>query len=864
MRANVDFERRTITAGVRELVEPARHSARGVGMLPLLRAELGQEVHDRYRREREGAVPGFRAEVTVLIEQQVDDFAATVRGRADGVIATADSITVEEVKSVALSARELWQLTPESVSDYNLQVRLYALALSRMEAGRKAGAAPRAIAARLLLISILDGSRRTMEVDFSPAAAEHALERLLRRAIAEAEEARARAERRVACADKLRFPYSAMRPHQDQLIAEMADGLDGQRPVLAWAPTGIGKTVSALLAGLRFALGQGKSLFFATAKTTQQELVARTFADVVDASGLKPGEISAVTLRAKERMCPPGDLMCHPDVCSYLREFSARAQTADALVQLTDERAHVTPDDIFAYGQRVGLCPFELSLRVASTAELIVGDYNYVYDAGIALAPFSEAARAGSAAVIVDEGHNLLDRARGYHSSFVGKRALAEVLGRIAAGAYRPGGERRSRPQHARAQLPVIDRARAQLSIGDIADAGPLGVGEGGQLFADIAALCHRLAGFIDDSLARAVADQLGFVDHCTPIDGDGETWCELAGQAIACLLGFALYCRVHKLVFPRDPLPELLREVVRMRDGTLAEEPELIPYVAGPRSPDGAGLGILCVNPARRLKARHVRALGTLLMSATLTPLPFYAEVLGFDGMDPILSTIPSPFPRANRRIVIVPSVDTTYRRRTDHTGDIARIIADIIGARPGRYMAFFSSFAFLGQVRQKLTLAPGQVLMQLPAMPQVLREQMLARLRTSPGPMLLLAVTGGVFAEGIDLPGDQLIGAIVVGPSLPPVGFERALMREYHSRRGDDGFAYAMLYPGMQRVIQSAGRVIRSMDDKGVIALVGSRFASPDYARLLPPDWYDDSVDRLLTDDPRPALTAFWNNTH
>jgi DNA excision repair protein ERCC-2 len=229
---------------------------------------------------------------------------------------------------------------------------------------------------------------------------------------------------------------------------------------------------------------------------------------------------------------------------------------------------------------------------------------------------------------------------------------------------------------------------------------------------------------------------------------------------------------------------------------------------------------------------------------------------------MQPVHAEVPSPFPRRNRQVLLIPTVDTSYRHRDRHIADIARIVETVVAARPGRYMAFFSSFAYLAKVRQALRLPHAQVLMQLPGMPRALREQTLARLRESPGPMLLMAVTGGVFAEGIDLPGEQLIGAIVVGPSLPPVGFERALMREYHDRRDTDGFAYAMLYPGMQRVIQSAGRVIRSMDDRGVIALVGRRFASPEYARLLPPDWHEGGVGRLICPDPRARLAHFWSD--
>ncbi len=296
------------------------------------------------------------------------------------------------------------------------------------------------------------------------------------------------------------------------------------------------------------------------------------------------------------------------------------------------------------------------------------------------------------------------------------------------------------------------------------------------------------------------------------------------------------------------------------MRDTVCADEDELLPYVAGPGAEGGKGVGVLCVNPARRLMRRHKRVRGTLAMSATLTPMSYFSDVLGFADLEPHTITAPSPFPKQNRQVVLVPTVTTTYRQRDRHIAAIARLIAEIIAVRPGRYLAFFPSFAFLTRVRDELAAPDVEILVQLPSMPQALRRQTIERFTTSDGPALLLAVTGGIFAEGIDLPGDALIGAIVVGPSLPPVGFERTVMRRYFNERGEQGFAYAMLYPGMQRVIQSAGRVIRTMDDKGVIALLGSRFIETGYAECLPPDWYRRRVAELVTRDPAGTLAAFW----
>jgi DNA excision repair protein ERCC-2 len=246
--------------------------------------------------------------------------------------------------------------------------------------------------------------------------------------------------------------------------------------------------------------------------------------------------------------------------------------------------------------------------------------------------------------------------------------------------------------------------------------------------------------------------------------------------------------------------------------------------------------------------------------MSATLDPVSYYADVLGFRPLHPKTVRVPSPFPQEHQRVVIVPTVDTTFRRRDAHCGAIARIIGDVVGLKAGHYVAFFPSFAFLSKVRQYLSLPPGQVLVQVPGMPDALRRKTLERLRAAAGPALLLAVTGGIFAEGIDLPGEALIGAIVVGPALPAVGFERKLMQWHYDERSESGFAYAMLYPGLQRVIQAAGRVIRSAEDRGVVVLLGRRFAEPECLECLPAEWYRYDPRELVADDPVSCLAEFW----
>ncbi len=252
----------------------------------------------------------------------------------------------------------------------------------------------------------------------------------------------------------------------------------------------------------------------------------------------------------------------------------------------------------------------------------------------------------------------------------------------------------------------------------------------------------------------------------------------------------------------------------------------------------------------------------GTIAISATLTPLSYYEDVLGFAALNPVMASFASPFPRENLGVWVVPSVSTAFRARGRHREAIARIIEQTYEAKHGRYVAFFPSYQFLTEVHPILKIPAEHVLVQQQGLTGPERKRLLTAFRESSGPVLLLAVMGGVYAEGIDLPGAELIGAVVIGPGFPQVGFERAVMRDYFEREYERGFAYAMVYPGMQRVIQSAGRVIRTPDDAGVIVLADRRFADAELAACLPAHWYRYDPSELVTDDLPKALAAFWES--
>jgi DNA excision repair protein ERCC-2 len=255
-------------------------------------------------------------------------------------------------------------------------------------------------------------------------------------------------------------------------------------------------------------------------------------------------------------------------------------------------------------------------------------------------------------------------------------------------------------------------------------------------------------------------------------------------------------------------------------------------------------------VNPAPLLREVHERLGGCVMMSATLRPEAHWSHVLGLE--DPVGLSVPSPFPPENRRVVIVPSVRTTLRERSRQYARIARLIERVVAVRPGRYVAYFPSFPFLEEVRSRLRVE--RVLAQRP---DADRCAVLERVQAE-SELLLLAVLGGVFAEGIDMRG--LAGAIVVGPGLPAVSDERAAMAEYFEQLAGDGWERAMVVPGMQRVVQAAGRVHRTPDDRGVIVLLGERFTRQPYADHLPPAWARYGPAELVADDPVRALAEFW----
>jgi DNA excision repair protein ERCC-2 len=462
------------------------------------------------------------------------------------------------------------------------------------------------------------------------------------------------------------------------------------------------------------------------------------------------------------------------------------------------------------------LCPFEVSLALAERAHVVVSDLNYVFEPNVYLRRFFDAPYDRDL-LIVDEAHNLPARAVGYYSPELDLERIlrasdSALLG--GSGALRAAG--RALSDLAAACGDVCTRLAEERGVPPPWVEPP------------DAALCEESGARIDEALAAYGAF----------LAAGGKPPPSLARRA--------------GTPAGRDPLRAELyaaRDFCRFAQG----DPELFPAIWSPER-----VQLLCLDPAPALRERLRGFRAALLMSATLTPFEFHGRRLGADGPETLTLDIASPFPRERRLLLAVDSVDTSYRRRSEDAGEIARIIGETAALRPGNYLAFFSSFAYRDQVAAHLGRGPHRVLLQIPGMPA---ESTLGLLRNNPGETrILCAVHGGVFAEGVDYPGDMAIGVFVVGPGLPAVSPEQELVRSYYEQRLGAGFEYAYVYPGLERVVQAGGRAIRTPEDRAFTVLLGRRFREPMYHDKLPAYWREEL---RFCDDPIALVREFWSQS-
>ena len=773
----------------------------GVALAPLLRqrAAMGRQVHATHQEAQLVVQPSYRAEVTIQHQLTVDDYTVHIQGRIDGLYDEGETLVVEEIKSLLIPEEQFSAVTLGDYPAYERQLTLYIYLLHEQHHTSVRG--------HLVLVNLADNRSRVLVVEPAVEQSATLIIEQIRSILARYEARTARAMHRQSQLDKLRFPFPTPRPHQAAMMQQVRLALQDQSCVLVSAPTGVGKTVAALYPALEYALREGLRIFFVTAKTTQQYLAVATLKQIAR----EGAHFTAVHLRAKEKSCLNEVFYCHESVCEFARDYTGKLERSGVVEDLLTLPV-VEPATCAEAGRRYQVCPFELSLDVALEADVIIGDYNYVFDPGAYLRRFFQEGPYDDCLLIIDEAHNLYTRGRDYYSPSLRQRRVRQLLAQCT-------------------DEPV-------------------------RLFRDFEVFFQSLDGLFALLYAEADTPEVG---QSTLVDPPLAFIADLRQQLEGVMVDYAIYRRRIGHTPGSDAWQDFYYSFQRLCD-VLALGGDEFSYLYQ-HHPDDAGFKVLCKDAARFLHQRLVGFHSVIAMSATLTPFEFYQDVLGFPPERTFTASFPSPFAAENRQILVVPEVSTTYRERQRDAPKVAHIIETIVSQRVGNYAAFFPSFEYLRLVRSWLQLPAGCLIEQTESMAESDRTAVLRSLQHDRAESLLvLAVQGGIFAEGVDYPGNMLVGVIIVGPGLPRFDVEQELIRAYYEEHHGRGFAYAYLYPGMNRVIQSAGRVIRSETDVGIIALLGKRFAYSNYAALLPSHWYTNTPRELITRNYQHVLARFW----
>lgn len=739
---------------------------------------------------------GYQREVPVRHIFDWHGFRLIVRGRIDGLQKDGDTTILEEIKSTYIPLEDI---DPERFPHHLAQLQLYHHFYIQHSAAER-------IVPTLTYVNLSTMEERSFTLEWTPEESQEFFEdlaiRLLQR---EAEKRRWQAIRDKSL-KTLPFPYPHLRPGQTELIGAVEQAITGHRDALVEAATGIGKTMGVLYPALcHLATRKGHDrIFFLTAKTAGVEVVRNTIA-AFRAQGMR---LRVLYLQAKERSCPFAKAErpdCDERFCPFAEDFYDKVdRVAPALLDAEE----MTPEFIDEIARREMLCPFELALELSLDADLIVCDYNYAFDPAVYLRRFFSPGLPANNLFLVDEAHNLVPRSREMYSATLSEDTLR-----------------------------VIKETAGTQSRG---------------LTQSLILLAQQFSRWVE-TMEWEGAAALRLEELSSDLRDGVEGVLDNLGEMLATM--------------PRSPrrrrLLECYFEVNHFSRITEGLTREYAIFVGAERR-GALKLRLFCLHPGPLLRPRLERSASTIFFSATLSPAHYFRDLCGArDGC--IHLSLPSPFPPENRLYLHVPEVSTKYTRREETKPSVAQVILNVARARRGNYLAFFPSYAYQGAVWAEMMMVPHddmKIHVQRPGMTPAQQTEFLQKVCTPADTHanIGLAVMGGLFGEAIDLPGEQLIGAIIVGPGLPGLSQEQELIAEFfENERDGQGLFYAFQVPGMIRVIQAAGRVFRTPQDKGVVVLIDDRFCEEPFRTLLPVDWGAQEAE-FSTPDYQASLREFW----
>lgn len=785
----METNREILKISVRELVEFILRSGdiddRISGRRETDSMLAGARIHRKIQKSM-GA--DYHAEVSLKYFVPMGRFDLQIEGRADGII-EGDPVVVDEIKGICRSLEYLSEPVPVHLAQAKCYACIYGIQKKKEQ-----------MTVQLTYVNLDTEQKRYFQKTYSIRELREWFEDLIKEYQKWAEFRYEWKHLRNRTIHRLRFPYE-YRTGQKELAGSVYRSILREKRLFIQAPTGTGKTLATMFPSLK-AVGEGlgEKIFYLTAKT-----IAGAAADhCLELFRQQQLRLKSVVLTAKEKICVCEETDCNPESCPYAGGHFDRVNAA-VFELLNSENDRINREILLEYAEKWKVCPFELSLDVSVWTDVIICDYNYVFDPRAHLKRFFNEGARESYLFLADEAHNLVERARSMYSARLCKEDFLElkrVLGNKA-----PGAER----QLAKSNSYLLELKRECENYQILSDINGL--------YLQLLRLSSELQQFLEE-------------EHDTKLK---KTVMEF-------------YLNLRSFLNTYEMLDDSYSIYTQMcEDGRFC-------------------LKLFCIQPAGRLKEYLKYGRSCVFFSATFLPIRYYKELLSGD-LDDYAVYATSCFPEENQFVFIGTDVTSRYRRRGKAEYEkISRYIEVMLRSRPGNYLLFFPSYEMLGQVYEVFCQrnVSGRYLCrcQNPSMNEEEREEFLREFENEQAdPLLGFCVMGGIFSEGIDLTEERLIGAVVIGTGLPKVCAEREILKKYFDEKGMNGFSYAYVYPGMNKVLQSAGRVIRTASDRGSILLLDERFAREEYQRLFPREWKQPVFGDLSVVEEK--LRHFWEIT-
>lgn len=789
--------------------------------------QVGSRLHRKIQGQMGAA---YRAEVPLKQVIDCQEYSISVEGRADGIFTEDEQYFIDEIKGIAKDVARMDEPVPVHLAQAKCYACIYAVQENLQQIG-----------VQMTYVNLDTEEIRRIRKEYTLIELKEWFDEIIEKYKKWASFQVAWKRTRQESIKPVAFPYP-YRDGQKELAGAVYRTIARQKKLFIQAPTGVGKTMATVFPAVK-AVGEGigDKIFYLTAKTITRTVAQEAF------TLLKKQKLQykVVTLTAKEKLCICDEPDCNPVSCPYAKGHYDRIN--DAVFELLTgtceyeppdaekvqeagfrrsglseeeylcerQNGNYTRDVILSHAKRWQVCPFEMSLDLSLWVDAIICDYNYVFDPQAKLKRFFADGIKGDYIFLIDEVHNLVERGREMYSAALYKEDFLEIKRLL-----KPYSKKAERTLE-KCNKYLLEMKRECDGYQLLNDIGPFAIA-----LMNASSQLENLLEEPDSVLNRPSSDL----------------------QLRKTVLDF--YFQVRSFLEVYEELDDSYQ---------IYTEP----------GEDGRfKLKLYCIQPAGKIGDCLAKGRGTVLFSATLLPVRYYMELLSGTEEDYAVYA-KSTFDPAKKKLLIGVDVSSRYTRRGEtEYRRIARYMEEMVNAQEGNYLVFFPSYKMMEEVREIFESEcrlPVRILMQNSHMTENQREEFLeefrfAKEKTDMGQTSLLGfcVMGGIFGEGIDLKYDQLIGAAVVGTGLPQICNEREILKQYYDKRGEDGFAYAYQYPGMNKVMQAAGRVIRTDEDRGVILLLDERFCQWQYRSIFPREWSDYEICRLQ--DVGEKLREFW----